>query len=575
MQGCVRGSALLALVLAISFLSVSTSATSSKRVFLESGTYVTPSSFSQGPPLQPREWVVGPRVEANTPIKLTIAIKQSNLDKLDTIFWDVSNPKSPRYGEYLTGEEVDALVASDPEHVRKVEEWLVENGVERNNIERPLSDFVTARTDAATAERLLQCPFHRFTHRERSSLSLVRCSTDYSVPEHVAPLLDFVGGVRHFPKVRKQIINPRAEALAGQKRSDLFTTPSLLRSLYNVGNVVNKSPGNSQSVVQFIGQFYASLDLAEFFDLFYPTASGQTPKIVGPDDGMPGVEASLDIEYIMALGALVPTTFWSNQQSNEENEHPFLDWLLEVGNTTNPPFVFSVSYGEDEVTNSQAYALRVGNEFQKQGARGISILFASGDSGVGGSSFGCTAFLPDFPADCPYVTAVGGTALPIIGDGPEVVNSLSGGGFSNYFDRPTYQQAAVAAYLRNNNNRLPPASKWNSTGRAYPDVSAMSNDFVVVIDLIPNPGVAGTSCAAPTFSGIIALLNDLRLQAGKKQLGFLNQFIYQNPGAFNDITQGSNPGCGTTGFKAAAGWDPASGVGSPDYQKLKAVVLAL
>jgi hypothetical protein len=65
-----------------------------------------------------------------------------------------------------------------------------------------------------------------------------------------------------------------------QKRSDLFTTPSLLRTLYKVGNVVNKSPGNSQSVVQFIGQFYASVDLDLFFDLFFSTASGQAPKIV-------------------------------------------------------------------------------------------------------------------------------------------------------------------------------------------------------------------------------------------------------------------------------------------------------
>lgn len=558
----------MALLLGVVVLicTVCSSSALGERVFVESPGATVASK------LHPKEWVLTTRASTQTQIKLTFALKQQNLDKLDSIFWEVSNPQSPAYSQYLSRDEVDALVAPDPSDVRRLETWLVENGVEKAKIERPVSDFLTARMDLSTAERLLECPFYKFAHKEKAGLTLVRCSTDYSLPAHIAPLVDFVGGVRQFPKVRKQIVNPRTTQ---GERSDIFTTPSLLRSLYKLGSVTNKSPKNSQSVVQFIGQYYASVDLAEFFYIFYPPAIGQTPAIVGPDDGLPGLEASLDIEYIMAIGALVPTTFWSNPNTPEENDHPFLDWLLEVGNTTNPPYVFSVSYGEDEDTNSQPYALRVGTEFQKQGSRGISILFASGDSGVGGSSFGCTAFVPDFPADCPYVTAVGGTALPIIGDGPEVVNSLSGGGFSNYFDRPAYQKAAVATYLTANKNRLPPASKWNSTGRAYPDVSAMSNDFVVVMDLIPNPGVAGTSCAAPTLAGIIALLNDIRFQAGKKQLGFLNQFIYQNPNAWNDITQGSNPGCGTSGFKAAPGWDPASGMGSPDYEKLKAAVLSL
>jgi subtilase family serine protease len=104
-------------------------------------------------------------------------------------------------------------------------------------------------------------------------------------------------------------------------------------------------------------------------------------------------------------------------------------------------------------------------------------------------------------------------------------------------------------YSRGN---LPSAKKWNSTGRAYPDVSALSANYVVVQDFIPMPGVAGTSCAAPVFSGVIALLNDVRLRAGKSPLGYLNPLLYHiaktNPTGFTDITKGSNPGCGTDGF---------------------------
>lgn len=69
----------------------------------------------------------------------------------------------------------------------------------------------------------------------------------------------------------------------------------------------------------------------------------------------------------------------------------------------------------------------------------------------------------------------------------------------------------------------------------------------------PQP-VDGTSCSAPTFSAIVSLLNDVRFAAGKSSLGFLNPLFYQNPSAFNDITAGNNPGCGTNGFTATQGW---------------------
>jgi tripeptidyl-peptidase-1 len=49
---------------------------------------------------------------------------------------------------------------------------------------------------------------------------------------------------------------------------------------------------------------------------------------------------------------------------------------------------------------------------------------------------------------------------------------------------------------------------------------------------------------------------------------------YANPQAFNDITTGNNPGCGTNGFPAMAGWDPVTGMGSPNYSAMLAAALA-
>jgi len=110
-------------------------------------------------------------------------------------------------------------------------------------------------------------------------------------------------------------------------------------------------------------------------------------------------------------------------------------------------------------------------------------------------------------------------------------------------------------------------------------VSTQSEMYVVVQFGIPLPGVSGTSCATPTFSGIVSLLNDLRLQQGKSSLGFLNPLIYQTaanvPNAFNDATSGFNAGCSIDGFPAWAGWDSVTGWGSPNYEILSQVVLNL
>merc|ERR1719159_1263096 len=105
---------------------------------------------------------------------------------------------------------------------------------------------------------------------------------------------------------------------------------------------------------------------------------------------------------------------------------------------------------------------------------------------------------------------------------------------------PDWQKSAVEKYLIQEG--LPSKSVgYNTSGRAYPDISAQATNFFVISGF-PEPGVAGTSCASPTAAGVFSLLNDLRLQNGKPTLGFLNPFIYENMAAFNDVTKGSNDG---------------------------------
>merc|ERR1712194_594159 len=249
--------------------------------------------------------------------------------------------------------------------------------------------------------------------------------------------------------------------------------------------------------------------------------------IIGGNQQSAGIEAELDIEYIKGVAPQNSLTVIYNAQ------YSLLNWANTLNSMTDAPLVVSVSYGNDEVQqSSRQYMLTCNTAFMKAGAKGISILFASGDQGVCGRS-GCgllshSRFHPDFPAASPYITAVGGTDFAGSSIGDETAWSDGGGGFSDTFDIPEYQKAAVAAYKAASDADLPPQKLWNNTGRGYPDIAAL--------------GVAGTSASCPTASGVFALLSGLRASKGKPPLGFLNPFIYQNPTAFQDVTSGVNGG---------------------------------
>lgn len=151
----------------------------------------------------------------------------------------------------------------------------------------------------------------------------------------------------------------------------------------------------------------------------------------------------------------------------------------------------------------------------------------------------------------------------------------SGGGFSNVFPLPSYQASAVQNFLGKYAPSYGP-NVYNDSGnaRGFPDVAAIGLKVATVFNG-STYGVGGTSASAPIFAGIVTLLNEARIAAGKGPVGFLNPTFYSNPDAFNDITIGNNPGCGTNGFNATPGWDPVTGLGTPNFQKLRDVFLAL
>ena len=110
---------------------------------------------------------------------------------------------------------------------------------------------------------------------------------------------------------------------------------------------------------------------------------------------------------------------------------------------------------------------------------------------------------------------------------------------------------------------------FNRGGRAYPDMAALGDNGVVVFEgEVGRSG--GTSMSAPIVASIFTRINEERLAKGKSPIGFANPALYANPAMFNDVTIGdmtSNGLCEGRGFKAVPGWDPISGLGTPDYKK--------
>lgn len=283
---------------------------------------------------------------------------------------------------------------------------------------------------------------------------------------------------------------------------------------------------------------------------FALTSVDNGKNVQTPSDA--GSEANLDIQYTVGIATNIPVTFVSVGVQNQDGaDSGYLDIINAMLNETSPPAVLTSSYGFDvESALSRSLSVALCNSYMQLTSRGVSILFASGDGGVASEpGVPCTSssFPPTFPT-CQYVTLVGSTQ-----NIPEVGASFTAGGFSNYFPTASFQTSAVAKYLKFLGSKYEGA--YNKSGRAYPDVSTQGNNVEIIVGN-EKQSAMGTSCSSPIFASVIGLLNDELLTAGKPVLGFLNPWMYANPGMFNDVKSGSNPGCGTKGFSATTGWDP-------------------
>ncbi|KAM3463359.1 hypothetical protein NHJ6243_003393 [Beauveria neobassiana] len=553
---------------------------------------------------------------ATTPAvaRLTIGLVPGDDALIQQTVQELSDPTHPRYGHYLSREAALDLLQPDPESLDAVRAWLRDaGGLHDEDLERR-GQFLHANVSASQVALLL---VRRDGDGADSGLSGAFAVADEAARKHIRVVhLDNLNrGVLqsrwhafHAVECSQQPVPPPSKDVLKtvMDRCEGRVTPACLRKRYQMDNVPSTPKRTILGVLGFGGQTaqYADLDL--FLRNLDPTRVGSnfTEALLNGGQNQqgqfPAAEGNLDIQYAVALaGANVDVRFLSVGGRNQDFipdldlpkgkksfTEPYLELVAALAAlpSVDLPSVLSISYGVNEQLLSRDYTRHVCDVFGQLATRGVSVLAASGDAGPGQScqtndGSGAKRFLPAFPASCPYVTAVGATrAVGSLRD--ETASDFSGGGFSEHFARPAYQDGEVDAYLAKHGAEW--KGLYNPDGRGIPDVAALGHDYQVYSHGKVE-SADGTSASTPVLAAMVAVLNSLRAQKGKPTMGFLNTWLYKaSRFAFDDITTGKTSGCpGTSyagldspkvegaGWPADSGWDAATGLGTPNFARFR------
>eukprot|EP00425_Heterocapsa_triquetra_P039602 CAMPEP_0195068884 /NCGR_PEP_ID=MMETSP0448-20130528/13398_1 /TAXON_ID=66468 /ORGANISM="Heterocapsa triquestra, Strain CCMP 448" /LENGTH=859 /DNA_ID=CAMNT_0040100431 /DNA_START=9 /DNA_END=2588 /DNA_ORIENTATION=- len=378
---------------------------------------------------------------------------------------------------------------------------------------------------------------------------------------------------------------------------------------------------------EFVDQSFSQADIVDIkraYGLRVPRRNATifgvpSPKEVNGDNSG---EGSLDIQIAAQLAPEANPGWWA--QDPYFMEGYILAYAVQVNDDADPPLVHSISWGDSEDAYPEIFVRRIDYEVMKWALRGLTMVVSSGDNGLR-STYSTCDFGSDLLAASPWITSVGATMTSLASKpycdndafleasgaceelGPVPCSVMTGaimtssGYFSLYRRRPAYQEVALAEWLAT--AECAPCrtgrAKWgpkdlttpcqfvNTTSkrcalaplaqlhRGVPDVTAPGSGYPTYVN--GSLGLFdGTSASAPAFAAIVAKLNHEQRRRGEPSLGLLNPWLYKlqvsHPRAFVDVVVGD---IGSTcdeacdwGWRAQAGWDPASGLGVPVYDAL-------
>jgi subtilase family serine protease len=371
--------------------------------------------------------------------------------------------------------------------------------------------------------------------------------------------------------------------------------PQQITAAYNIEPLLKSGFTGKGRTIVIIDPFQSPTirqDLHLFdrtFGLSDPTLNIIAPNGLTPFDpnnadevGWSG-EISLDVEWAHAIAPGATIDLVLAKSDVDASVASATSYAI----TNNLGDIISQSFGETETCADPQLLKHEDSLFQRAAAQGISLLAASGDTGAaqptcrGGSYFRGVSF----PASDPYITGIGGTHLDADGltgayHGEEAWNEpatqgASGGGFSTIYARPSYQSGS---------------DRYRGVPDVAYDAAVSSGVLTVWSSSGQGPGqvfvFGGTSVGTPEWSGIVAIAD----QYAHRRLGQLNPALYtigrssSYDQAFHDVTAGNNTFSGQNtsgatvtikGYDAGPGWDPVTGLGTPNAYNLVPLLIQI
>ena len=503
---------------------------------------------------------------------LAIILPIRNQADLDSFLRDLYDPRSPSYHRYLSVQEFTERFGPTQESYDAVVEFAEANGmtVEETPVNRR---FVAVDASVAQVENAFHLNMGVYLHPRESRTFFApdrEPTVDLDVPLwHIAGLDDF--SLRR-PTVQMADSGKTGSGSAQGSGPNGWFLGSDRRAAYYGGTALT---GSGQTVGLFEEDGYNLSDVQAYFN-----KAGQPLNVpinnvlvLNPNSGSDGDDREQVVDIIEAI-------------SMAPGLSQVRVYITYRGSDFTPGFTDTETFNKMAVENI-AKQLSVSwvwspddpsfddPVFEEFASQGQSLFVASGDWSSFPNSTGWY-----YPAEDAYVTAVGGTELTTNGPGGSwysetawggTINSClapatgSGGGVSpDSIEIPDYQ--AVGAVIN------APDFQGSKTLRNIPDVAAQANCDNYSCFNGTCGGLGGTSLAAPTWAGFMALVNQQSAENGESPDGFLNPFLYfaldgdTQPGynaAFHDITTGTNGA-----YTAVAGYDLVTGLGSPNGQNL-------
>jgi len=527
--------------------------------------------------------IVG-KPDVNQRIEITIQIRRKpGYDLKKKLTQLASQPLRNR--RYLSRAELAAVAGANPADIAKIDAFahehhltVVETSVPRRTIK--LSGTI-GDMSAAFGVTLRHYKAGAVTYRGRTGA--------ITIPVNLTGIIERVLGLDDRPTVvpHYRVLAPaRTRSRRGRRTSasTSYTAPKVA-AIYNFPAGLDGS-GQTIALIELndvnragapTGGGYATGDLETYF-----TGLGiRTPSVtaVGVDGGanIPGTdvgadgEVTLDIEVAGAVapGAKLAVYFGTNTDDG------FIQVLTAaIHDDARRPSIVSISWGGPEEQTTQQLLQGLEQALQDAAALGVTVCAAAGDSGSPDMPKKGWDGKPhaDFPASNTYALACGGTTLDSSSDPSAPVETVwnrgakggTGGGVSNFFAKPPYQEAVTV-----------PRPATAAGGRGEPDVAGNADPnsgYKIVVGGKPQV-FGGTSAVAPLWAGLLARINQRLAQNKGNPVGFVHPLLYASgteSSAFHDITQGNNDIYNALHgeYSAGVGWDPCTGLGTPNGTRL-------